>query len=213
MHDEGDGFDLVALGVERQQSGPAIHEDHLDRQDFDDGDLLAVREDIGQRVRGARLFETAALHDGAQGDAAVHRLALGLFEVVLKGDHLRHPHRGHEGAHLLPRLALHGEEPAPDRRRAGEHFHWRVRLGGAVPFRQVADERLDPVQRGTAGFEERTEGENGRGGAVTDSPVAVFGAGESAFHEEAERADDAVRRGPGAARAAGSLSGRSTRSR
>ncbi|MFF1354342.1 hypothetical protein [Streptomyces sp. NPDC058297] len=36
-----------------------------------------------------------------------------------------------------------------------------VRLGGAVPFRQVADERLDPMQRGTAGFEERSEREDG----------------------------------------------------
>ncbi|WP_405718972.1 hypothetical protein [Streptomyces sp. NBC_00046] len=85
------------------------------------------------------------------------------------------------------------------RRRAGQHLHRRsrcVRLRGAVALGEIPDQRLDPVQRRPAGFEERSEREDGRGGPVPDGVLGIRprGTGEPAFDQRVEGA-----RRPGAA--------------
>ncbi len=191
VHDERHGFAL-ALRVEGQQGDAPVDDDQLDGHLVGDDDVLALSHVGGQRGGRFGTFEPVTLDDAAHDDPAPGHLVLDLVVVVLEGEHRGHPSKRQHGAHLADGLALHQQESAPDRRGPRQHLDGRARgmgLGGAVPLGEVGDEGFDAVQGGAAGFEEGTEGEHRRGGAVARRAlVGAVGVGQAALDQEVEGA-------------------------
>ncbi|WP_329120784.1 hypothetical protein [Streptomyces sp. NBC_01353] len=197
---------LVALGIQRKQRALPVHDDQLDRQLVGDRDLLAVRGELREPLRGMGVLQPGTRHDGLHGQAPPHRVPLDLVEVVLEGDDSGRRHRRDQRADLVPRLALHRDEPAPDRGRPGEDLDGRAGapgVGGAVPLGEFGDEVLDAVQCRTPGLQERAEREDGGGRPVPDVVPVPLGAGEPTLDEPGEGAQDRLRVRRGVAESGG----------